>query len=202
MGYPDGYDSVGLAIIDSVWSIGVRYHCVRSVMARYRAARRADGHDPEADRPADVRRFIESCGGPDGFADRMGNRQRTSSRNGILKAEAVLHEARIFEREGVAVATDLVDASEERLDHLRRRWSSVTGRGSGVSWRAFCMLVGLAEVKPDRMIRRFVAAALRRSGESAVSVEWARELVIATAVRPNVSPGALDYVIWSYKSGS
>ena len=24
-GTPDGYDSVGLAIIDSVWSIGVRY---------------------------------------------------------------------------------------------------------------------------------------------------------------------------------
>jgi hypothetical protein len=199
---PDGYDSVGLAIIDSVWSIGVRYQGVRNVIARYRAARLANGHDPEADRPEDVRRFIEACGGAQAFADRMGNRQRTSSRNGILKAEAVLNEALILEREGVAVPADLVDAGDQRLDHLRRGWSSVTGQGSGVSWRAFCMLVGLAEVKPDRMIRRFVAAALGRSGESAVGVEEARELVIATAARLDVSPRALDYAIWSYQSGS
>jgi hypothetical protein len=43
----------------------------------------------------------------------MGNRQRTSSRNGILKAEAVLHEARI-EREGVATTADLAGATDER----------------------------------------------------------------------------------------
>jgi hypothetical protein len=38
----------------------------------------------------------------------------------------------------------------------------VVGGRSGlrVSWRAFCMLVRLAEAKPDQMIRRFVAAAL------------------------------------------
>ena len=93
----------------------------------------------------------------------MGNRQRTSSRNGILKAEAVLCEARILEDEGVAVPADLTAAGEERLQHLRARWSTVPGQASGVSWRAFCMLVGLAEVKPDRMIRRYVATALGRS---------------------------------------
>jgi hypothetical protein len=118
----------------------------------------------------------------------------------------VLHEARILVGVGVGVGVgvpaDLVDASEERLDHLRRRWSSVTGQGCGVSWRAFCMLVGLAEVKPDRMIRRFVAAALRRPGGNAVCVEEARELVIATAVRLGVSPRELDNAIWAHESGS
>jgi hypothetical protein len=62
----------------------------------------AAGDDPEADGPADVRRFIESCGGPERLADRMGNRQRTSTRNGILKAEAVLREAAILEDESIA----------------------------------------------------------------------------------------------------
>ena len=107
----------------------------------------------------------------------MGNRQRTSTTNGILKAEAVLREARILEDEGVGVPADLIAASQERLDHLQRRWSTVAGQGSGVSWRAFCMLVGLPEVKPDRMIRRFAAAALGRPGETAVGVEEARDLV-------------------------
>jgi hypothetical protein len=199
---PGGYDSVGLAMIDAIWSIGVRYQSVENVIARYRAERLAGGHDPEADRPQDVRRFIEACGGPEGFALLVRNRQRTSSRNGILKAEAVLHEARILERESVGVPADLADAGEERLDHLRDLWSAVPGQASGISWRAFCMLVGLDEVKPDRMIRRYVASALGRSGESAVGVEEARDLVMATAAHLGVAPRDLDYAIWSHQSGN
>ena len=199
---PGGYDSVGLAMIDAIWSIGVRYQSVQNVIARYRAERLADGHDAEADRPEEVRRLIEASGGPEGFALRMRNHQRTSSRNGILKAEAVLHEARMLEQESIAVPADLAGASEERLHHLRGRWSAVPGQASGISWRAFCMLVGLAEVKPDRMIRRYVATALGRSGETAVGVEEARDLVMATAAHLGVSPRDLDYAIWSYQSAS
>jgi hypothetical protein len=199
---PAGYRSVGLAVIDSVWSIGVRYQSVENVTARYRAERLAAGGDPETDRPEDVRRFIESCGGPHGFAERVGNRQRTSTRNGILKAEAVLHEAAILEDEGVGVPADLSRAGQERLDHLQSRWCTVTGQGSGVSWRAFAMLVGLPEVKPDRMIRRFVATALGRPAETTVKVDEARDLVIATAARLGVSPRALDAAIWAHQSGN
>jgi hypothetical protein len=199
---PGRYDSVALAMIDAIWSIGVRFQSVENVIARYRAERRAGGHDAETDRPEDVRRFIEACGGPEGFALRMRNHQRTSSRNGILKAEAVLQEARILEHESVGVPADLAGASEERLNHLRDQWSTVPGQASGISWRAFCMLVGLAEVKPDRMIRRYVASALGRAGESAVGVEEARDLVMATAAHLGVSPRALDYAIWSYQSAT
>jgi hypothetical protein len=199
---PGGYDSVGLAMIDAIWSIGVRYQSVENVIARYRAERLAGGHPAEADGPREVRRFVEASGGPEGFALRMRNHQRTSSRNGILKAEAVLREARILEHERVAVPADLITAGEERLDHLRARWSTVPGQASGISWRAFCMLVGLAEVKPDRMIRRYVATALGRSAETAVGVEEARDLVMATAARLGVSPRQLDYAIWSYQSAT
>jgi hypothetical protein len=198
---PGGYEAVGLAVIDAVWSIGVRYQSVENVIARYRAARLAGGEDPEADRPSDVRRFIEACGGAEAFAQRIGNRQRTSTTNGILKAEAVLHEARILEDESVALRADLTGASQERLDHLQGRWSTVAGQGSGVSWRAFSMLVGLPEVKPDRMIRRFAAAALGRPRETAVGVDEARELVLGAAARLGVSPRVLDNAIWAYQSG-
>jgi hypothetical protein len=197
---PGGYDSVGLALIEAVWSIGVRYQSVENVIARYRAERLAAGDDPEADGPADVRRFIEACGGAEAFAQRVGNRQRTSTTNGILKAEAVLYEARILEDEGVERAVDLTAASEERLDYLQSRWSTVAGQGSGVSWRAFSMVLGLPEVKPDRMIRRFAATALGRPGETSVSVDEARRLVLAAASHLGVSPRALDRAIWAYQS--
>jgi hypothetical protein len=197
---PGGYRSVGLAVIDAVWSIGVRFQSVELVVARYRAARIAAGADPEADRPGDVRRFIEACGGPEAFAELVRNRQRTSTTNGILKAEAVLHEARVLEDEGIATRRQLTRAGQARLDHLQRRWSSVPGQGSGVSWRAFAMLVGLSEVKPDRMIRRFAAAALGRPSANAVGVDEARDLVMAAAARLAVSPRALDYAIWRHQS--
>src|SRR3954452_21244981 len=47
-----GYDAVGLAVIDAVWSIGVRYQSVENVMARYRAARLAGGGTPRRTAPA------------------------------------------------------------------------------------------------------------------------------------------------------
>ena len=137
LGNPDSWDTperlrLGRSGDDRrVWSIGVRYQSVENVIARYRAERLADGHQADADRPEDVRRFIEASGGAEGFALRMRNRQRTSSRNGILKAEAVLHEARILEAERVAVPADLAGAGEERLHHLRARWSAVPGQASG-----------------------------------------------------------------------
>jgi hypothetical protein len=199
---PAAYRSVGLAVVDSVWSIGVRYQSVERVIARYRAERLAAGDDPDTDRPEDVRRFIASCGGPDAFAERMGNRQRTSTRNGILKAEAVLQEAQILEEEAIRRPADLTKASRDRLDDLQARWCTIPGQGSGVSWRAFAMLVGLPEVKPDRMIRRFVAAALDRPKETTVKVEEARDLVLATARRLGVSPRALDAAIWAHQSGN
>jgi predicted nuclease of restriction endonuclease-like RecB superfamily len=63
------------------------------------------------------------------------------------------------------------------------------------------MLVGLPGVKPDRMIRRFVADALAVD-EAAVSEAEARRLVTAAAARLGVGLSDLDYAIWLHQSGS
>ena len=52
------------------------------------------------------------------------------------------------------------------------------------------------------MVRRFVTDALGRSGATAVGAEEARDLVMATAARIDVSPRALDYAIWSHQSST
>ena len=48
------YASTAMAVIDSVWSIGVRYQGVLTVLERYRRLRAASGADPEGDTPADL----------------------------------------------------------------------------------------------------------------------------------------------------
>jgi hypothetical protein len=198
---PVEYASSALAIIDSVWSIGVRYRGVLNVLDRYRTLRRANGTDPEHDTPADLVGVIEKLGGPEGFADAVQNRQRTSSRSGILKAEAVLLEARHLREERIASSEDLLRADPGKLDAIRARWVSVPGQGSGLSLDYFLMLSGLPGVKADRMIRRFVASALRLPNELAISADDARRLVRDAARRFGVDERVLDYAIWRFESG-
>lgn len=195
------YASCALAIIDAVWSIGVRYQGVQNVVERYRRLRLGQGADAERDTPLDLVRLIDAVGGPEAFADAVRNRQRTSSRSGILKAEAVYREAQILVDDGIETPGDLRGAPSERLERVGGRWRSVTGQGSGISLDYFLMLNGLPGVKADRWIRRFVAKALELPNELAVSVERAGVVTRAVAERLGVDERVLDYRIWRHESG-
>ena len=113
------YSSLALAVIDSLWSIGVRYTGVRNVIARYRAFRSRAGVDADQDTPADLAAVIDGAGGPDAFAEIVANRQRTSSRNGILKAEAVRLAADVLIDAGISVPADVASATPEQLTDIR-----------------------------------------------------------------------------------
>jgi hypothetical protein len=199
---PGEHAGSAIAVLDSIWSINVRFQSVEKVLERYRALRAGEGADADADTPADLVAVIEGLGGPEAFADAMHNRQRTSTRNGILKAEAVLLAARHLAEAGITSPRDLVDADPATLDAVRERWVSVPGQRSGISLDAFLMLSGRPGVKADRMIRRFVAAALELPGERAVSAERAGALVREAAGRLGVDERVLDYAIWRYESGA
>jgi hypothetical protein len=85
-------------------------------------------------------------------------------------------------------------------DQARNAWRAVPGQGSGVSWRNLRMLVGLPDVKPDRMVIRFLAAALD-AGEASIGPDRAVALVQAAAGHFGVDQRALDAEIWQYQSG-
>jgi hypothetical protein len=198
---PPDHTSVALAAIDAVWGIGVRWSSVRNVLARYRDARRRAGGDPDSDGPAQLIALIDGAGGPEGFADSVANRQRTSTRNGVLKAEAVRRVADVLRDAGLSTPAQVRAASETQLTALRAAWTQVPGQGSGLSLDAFLMGCGRGGVKADRMVRRFVAQALDTT-EQKVAPARAAALVTEAARRYGVQARRLDAAIWDLETGA
>lgn len=87
---PGGYrNGLALCVIDSVQSTGVNYTSVGKVLDRYRTYRRAQGADPAADGAVELLDTFDELAGTDAWASRIGTRNRTSTRGGILKAEVI-----------------------------------------------------------------------------------------------------------------
>src|SRR5690349_17656868 len=84
---PDGYrDGLALCVVDSVQSTGVKYTSVENVLDRYRAYRRSQGGDPNVDGVPELLGTFDELDGPDGWAEKIGNNNRTSTRGGVLKS--------------------------------------------------------------------------------------------------------------------
>ncbi|MEP7246470.1 MAG: hypothetical protein ABI885_22715 [Gammaproteobacteria bacterium] len=202
------YQSLPLCVIDAVYSIGVRYSGVKNVVRRYcnhfglqqfRSDRR---NLPE---PASQEPLTGLC---ERFAalgiERMAkevfaNRQRTSVRNGLLKAEAVSLFAAALRTHGIEFLQDV--QSNAHGAELERDVRCIPGQGSGISLAYFRMLAGSdALVKPDRMVLRFIQSALGRTlavAEVQPLLERVAELLKSTV--PSMSPRLLDYAIWNYQ---
>lgn len=185
-------------MLEAIWSIGVRYSGVQNVIDRYRQHRRRLGADPDRDRLLDLLATIDQAGSSDGFAELVNNRQLTASRGGILKAAAVAMAAWALTGQGVDNVRDLHHAiAAGQAGQLKLVWLALPGQRSGISWRYLLMLAGIPEVKPDRMICRFVANALQLAQ---VHQQTAADLVMAVAELPPTVPlRALDHAIWSYQ---
>ena len=197
-GYPEG---LALCIIDSIQSIGVKYGSVVGVVNRYRALRRKHGSDPAVDGTPELLNTFADLGGVESWAESVGNANKTSTHAGApLKALAIEQAAKALSALGILTCQDLRDAGADRLRQAEQAWLHVPGQGSGTSWRYMRMLSGAPGVKPDRMILRFVAAALDRP-ERNVSADLAAKLVIEAAKNLGVTPTKLDHAIWRWQSG-
>ncbi|WP_371323173.1 hypothetical protein VX159_12240 [Dechloromonas sp. ZY10] len=207
------YSSLSLCVIDSVFSIGVRYQQVQAVVNRY-----CDYYNLNQDRRtpppvAEQERRLESLVmrinqlGVQAFAEQVvKNRQRTSTRNGILKAEAVKFFAESLIKNGIQTFQDAIEATRDPQKErgIRKAIKSIPGQRSGISLQYFSMLAGSDDfIKPDRMILRFVQPVLGRS----VALDEAQALLAAT-VRflnnsyPTLTPRLLDYILWNYQRGA
>lgn len=134
-GYRDG---LALCVIDSVQSIGVTYTSVENVVARYRAHRREQGGDPNRDGIPELLATFDELDGPEGWARKIGNDNRTSTRGGVLKSEAIRDAARVLDGEGIGDTAGLRKAAEDKKDlaWIKGVWCAVTGQGRHVADRS------------------------------------------------------------------
>lgn len=203
------YHSLPLCVIDAVFSIGVQYAAVRKTVARYCShfslpMFRADrGSPPSRDEQQSVTLFLQSFQekGLEAMTTSVfGNRQRTSSRNGILKADAVFQFASVLQRNHVEHLQDMESKDSALLEPEIRK---IRGQGSGLSFQYFRMLAGSdSVVKPDRMILRFLESALGRP----IAVAEAQPLLVSAIgyLRqscPEMTPRLLDHEIWKHQRG-
>ncbi len=126
------------------------------------------------------------------------NHQRTSTRNGILKAEAVLRFAKILQKYGFERRKDLERSVLPERGEAEIQ--SLPGQKSGQSLRYFYMLAGNDNwAKPDRHIFRFIQSSLGMPP----SVQEAQRLLekVVDELRPRypqLTVRLLDYTIWEY----
>jgi hypothetical protein len=200
------YASLPLCVIDAVFSIGVRYGSTENVVRRFCAyfgiPRLSESGRPAISDQMSMREFCHSYRelGVEGMAREVYcNLQRTSTRNGILKAEAAL-------RFGQALCDHKVNYFQEvervlGRPEFERQIQAIPGQRSGISLRYFYMLAGSsAYVKPDRMVERFIRTAIGRT----LKPEELHHALVAvcqqlTGDYPRLTPRALDHVIWTYQ---
>lgn len=207
----DRWCHLSLCVIDAVFSIGARYG------STWRAARRYADHAKlvPVTAPAEavaagahttteesLSAFSSGVSGlpDDEFADLLGNRQRTSSRGGVLKAQAVREYAGVLAAHHVGTlgAVSGLLANTDRLKAVESDLARVRGHGAGVRVPYLWMLAGDDHhVKADRMVIAWTNRALGRP----LHPTDASRLIIAAAAALGVTPWELDHAIWSRQRG-
>jgi len=201
------YQSLPLCVIDAVFSISIKYTIVQGVVARYcgytgqQRVRASQLLPPPAEQEA-ISAFCDrpEQADPATMAARVyGSRNRTSPQNGILKAEATARFAQCLRAHGVEYLQDVSRVAESA--QLEADIRTIPGQQSGLSLQYFWMLAGSEQfVKPDRMVLRFLSAALARE----VSVAEALPLLTAACGRlaaryPSLTPRLLDHEVWKHQ---
>lgn len=138
------------------------------------------------------------------WAARVGNEHKTSRwGNAPLKAVAIKTVAERLEAAGIFTTDDLRAAAADpaRKVATRALWTGVVGQSTGMTWHYVLMLANVPGVKPDRMIKRFVGAALSLNPVQ-ISNDFVVEIVTATAQALNLDASTLDHGIWSVQRGT
>lgn len=196
------WTSVTYCVLDAVWSIGISYE--RYVVPAVRRVATAAGDEspvvaadavPSHD-PLPLSTFRAAYTTTEQLVA-VTSSHRTSSRSGILKAQAALRYADVLTGFGIDTLADASKALTEtdRVDEISAELRRIPG--DGVRTGYFWMLVGDDDtVKPDRMILRFLdrhGAPTDVLGAKTILRELAEHLT--TPGRP-VTPWMVDHAIW------
>lgn len=202
------YAHLPLCVVDSVFSMGVKYESVRNVIGRIGGMFnnnlfRAFGSEPgDTSQQISIREFQQILGSttPEELAEKIyGNRQRTSTQNGILKAAAVNQFLQVLADFEVDYFQDVPKLFTNKSFELHIK--SIPGQASGICLSYFFMLAGNDTlIKPDRMVEAFLTGIVGRKCTLAESQEILTEASNLLGERGyEMNPRLLDNVIWNYQ---
>jgi hypothetical protein len=202
------YASMPLCVVDSVFSIGVRYEGVTNTVERlvdyYNIDSRAKRKHkiPNIEDQISTTEFLKLFGNnlPDFLATEVfKNRQRTSTANGILKVEAVVRFLNVLKDFDVEYYQDVKKVIDNNSFDFCIK--NIPGQGSGISLKYFFMLAGSKNlIKPDRMVLRFLQAATGHK----YNLKDCQTALSATTLELNklgydLTPQVLDNAIWNFQ---
>lgn len=195
---PEGYpDSLALCIIDSLYSTGSHYTSVVNVIIKYK---NTEGTSHGAQ---DLLESIQKAGGPRSWAQNVVSNLKPAHTKprALLKAEVIKRAAQLMVDLEIDTVEDLSAAVEAapQDNPVHAGWKKLPSQSSGVTYNYLLILAGMPSVKPDRMVLRFLAAALGEGPD--ISLGRAVALIEATAEELQVGSRTLDHIVWRAASG-
>jgi hypothetical protein len=194
------YSHLPLCVIDSVFSIGVRYEGVLNTINNFCTHNKIDRFSKSNELSTSFfLNLMEQVSIKELTENIYKNRQRTSPRSGILKSEAVIQFLKVLLKYEINKLSDvykIISSNEFEIDIKK-----IPGQKSGISLTYFFMLAGSDDlIKPDRMIVRFLESI---SGET-VSLNDSQIILaeVSKKLQKNgfdMTPKKLDYLIWNYQ---
>lgn len=203
------YRSLSFCIIDAVYSLGARYSSTRNAVIRFCNAQglqrlRPKGSPyPDISKQYSVRQFEELLSRYSEYeqiaSELFDNYQRTSTKNGILKAEAVHRFARVLLHHHVNYFQDIATVIQSKQFESDIR--SIPGQTYGTSLTYFFMLSGEESmIKPDRMVLRFLSRIVGEQLNQMNPHAWlSRALEILNEKYSKLTLRELDHEIWKYE---
>lgn len=204
------YASLPLCVVDSVFSIGVRYSSVVNTVERFCQFFEIERYrEYGSDYPKKVKQItisdlnnqLKNFDSEYLANEVFVNRQRTSTRNGILKAQAVKEFLDILENYSVNYFQDLHKVLNRK--DFETDIKLIKGQSSGITLSYFYMLAGDDSlIKPDRMIHRFIEDVIGENVDNQYAGELLKKSSDALKIEfEQITPRLLDHVIWSYQRG-
>jgi hypothetical protein len=198
------YPHLIMCVLDAIFSINALYDpTVKNVVSRYCSyykISRPKINKGEFLPPGDQERIsdfvarVKEIGWERMAVTVFQNQQRTSTTNGILKAEAAYRVAVILKKYGVEYFQDVPTIWDNK--DFESEFLSIKGQKEGISLSYFWMLSGDENsVKPDRRLVEFLSDALGRKVSSADTTN----LVVQAANNLTLPPALLDYGIWDFQ---
>lgn len=201
--------SLSLCIADAVWSIGAHYDNVVVPLVRKIAAELSVDQptismsEPLGTDPLPLTRL---AGLTVDELIPLTNRQNTSTRGGIRKADAVLRHIEAFRAHGVSNLADAIElfGDEARFAAVNSDLRKIPGEGAHAVRRDYLwMLIGQDDlIKPDRMVLRW----FKHHGVI-VDPPGARDLItalvpaVSARLQRPVTAWEIDHALWNAGRG-